>query len=121
MIDDARSGTRRPFAARPRTFALLTLVAGMGACSHNDVPVPTIRPPTAEQIPQSVPIAGGVVTTGVKLGRMRGERTLSAYALAKYPITVSQYRACEAAGACSAPSTETCVETSGLSVESRGA
>ncbi|MBX3261249.1 MAG: SUMF1/EgtB/PvdO family nonheme iron enzyme, partial [Labilithrix sp.] len=61
------------------------------------------RPPRPDEIPVLASIPAGKATIGLELGTQRDERSLEAFHITKFPITVKHYRQCVAAGACDAP------------------
>lgn len=73
----------------------------LAACTDNTT---TARPPRPDEVPSSVSLTGGPLTTGFTIGRSRGEASVSSFSITRYPITVGEYKQCISAGACTAPS-----------------
>lgn len=74
-------------------------LAGLLGCAEEK----SIRGPTADEVPQSVPLAGGDVTIGFAQGTLRLASHAEPGRITKYPITVEQYGQCVAVGACTVP------------------
>ncbi len=78
-----------------------TLVA-FAVCGCSNAP-----PPTPDQIPISVTIAGGSVTSGFASGVLRSTTQLAGFRMTTHPISVGDYAQCISVGACSTASLNT--------------
>lgn len=103
------SVSRKPMyhANRPMTFAVGTVLAWLFTGCDAASPKASALPPTRDQIPSTVALAGGTFEFGFALGRLRTTVSTPAFSITKTPVTVGQYKECVAASACSAPSVAT--------------
>jgi formylglycine-generating enzyme required for sulfatase activity len=81
---------------------LVLMMVGALGCSETPS-AKSVRAPRPDEIPTSVGVAGGKLVAGFKDGKVRSEKALEPFRITKHPVTVAQYKACIAAGACTIP------------------
>jgi hypothetical protein len=102
-----------PNLSPPRLRGALVLVGAVAllasntGCSNNGTGAPTVPGPSAGEMPAVASVAGGTVVVGFKRGKLRQNAPVESFRVTKHPITVAQYRACVAKGACAEPSMRT--------------
>jgi len=85
---------------------VLVALVGMGlGCDESD----GISPPTEADFYESVHVTGGKFSIGFANGTLHSSREIEAFSILKHPVTVGQFRACVAAGACQVPREEGCL------------
>lgn len=82
-------------------WAVALAALGVG-CAQDSAPERPRAP--ADAVPEAVTVGGGSLTEGTATGRIRKMREVSAFRIAKSPVTVGQYRRCVDARACTRPS-----------------
>src|SRR5258708_2842606 len=90
---------------RGALLALSTFSIGCDS-STSSSPIP---PPTGADFYVSVPVSGGKFAIGFANGTLRSSRDVAKFSILRHPVTVGQFRACVAAGACRAPRENACL------------
>lgn len=90
-------GARRRAATSLAVAFACVLVLGCNQHAHTAAAGPSGPPP------ESVAVAASDVTVGFASGVSRAQARVTPYRITRHPITVGDYRACVAAGACDPP------------------
>lgn len=80
-------------------LSVMVIGAVGAACAENGP-----RQATGEEIPESVRVEAGTMTTGFASDRVHRKASVDAYRIGKTLVSVARYKQCIAAGACTAPS-----------------
>ena len=110
-----RMGARRSFAPRSHrrghwkaAFAALVLIGIAPTAVGCGDGEGTRAPINAKARGELVTVQKGETTIGFARGTIRASERLAKFRISKHPITIKQYRACEAAKVCSAPKLAEC-------------
>lgn len=85
---------------RPIHVLVLSAAVASTSCSRDDR---GSRSPRPEEVPEAVAIPASTMTSGVAIGYLRTTFALPSFHITKSPITVTRYRQCMDAGACTQP------------------
>jgi Sulfatase-modifying factor enzyme 1 len=89
--------------------ALLAFSSFGIACDRSTNSSPPIPPPTEAEFYDAVGVPAGKFAIGFANGTLRSSRDVAAFSILRRPVTLRQFRACVAAGACQPPREDACL------------